>query len=95
MADVLEFDKASFESLVARIRESHERIGKELESLDARVRILRDAFTGQAAEAYDSAHARWTREFATMNDTLGRAATVVQDSDERFHAVDKKNAGSW
>jgi early secretory antigenic target protein ESAT-6 len=95
MAELLEFDPASFQNLVASLRASTREIQQRLEALDAEVSRLKDSFTGAASEAYQRAQSEWRAQLSAMNDTLDRAAAVVAESGDAFAQTDKKAARSW
>lgn len=95
MADMLEFNQESFQSLVESLRGSTREIQLRLESLDAEVARLSVSFTGAASEAYHRAQSEWRVQLAAMNDTLDRAADVVAVSGDAFAQTDAKAARSW
>lgn len=81
--------------MVEALRVTNAGIESELEQLDARVRQLEDAWSGEARDAYSRAQAQWRRELADMNRTLADAARRSAKVSARYTAARQAVALRW
>lgn len=80
---------------VEALRVANAGIESELERLDARVRSLEDAWSGEAREAYSRAQAQWRGELAAMNRVLADAARRSANASARYTATRQAVAARW
>jgi WXG100 family type VII secretion target len=74
-------------ALVEKLRSAVQSIETELSTLDAEAVRLRSSWSGEAAAAYDRAHADWTRSLVALHAALDRAATGAQSAVDRHLAA--------
>jgi WXG100 family type VII secretion target len=82
-------------ALVEKLRSAVQAIETELSTLDAEAARLRSSWSGEAAAAYDRAHADWTRALAALNVALDRSATAAQGAVDRHLAARAEVAALW
>ncbi|QCB92517.1 WXG100 family type VII secretion target [Cellulomonas shaoxiangyii] len=80
---------------VEALRVANAGIEAELERLDAQVRRLDDAWSGEARDAYARAQAQWRQELAGMNRTLADAARRAANVSARYTATREAVAARW
>ena len=66
-----------------------------LETLDTRAVALRNEWTGEASEAFDLAHKKWTAELAIMNDAVERISGAVARAGTRHEERETRNVSVW
>lgn len=81
--------------LTGRLEAAVRGIEAELDQLEARVVVLRGAWTGDAADAYDRAHAEWATSIQRMRELLGRAATAQAGALDRHLQARNEVAALW
>jgi WXG100 family type VII secretion target len=70
-------------------------IADELERLDIRVGQLEGEWSGEAREAYATAHAAWTVQLAQMNVALGRAVGAAQTAHANYAESRRQIDAHW
>jgi WXG100 family type VII secretion target len=71
------------------------RFNAALEDLRAHIAPLRQAWTREAAQAYQAEQARWDQAASALNDLLMRLGNAVRDGAEDVAATDRRAAGAW
>jgi len=72
VTDRLSIDFARMDQLQEIIGDANNSISASLDHLDDQVRTLKGEWSGEASEAYESAHAKWLKTISDMNSILSR-----------------------
>ncbi len=83
------------ERLIGELEGATTNIRTRLDELDAKVRELRGAWNGEAANAYERAQAAWTVDLAVMNGMLARARDAAASSNQRYRDTQAKVDARW
>lgn len=81
--------------LVVTLKSAAADIQAQLDALDSSVRELRSRWSGDAADAYDLAHARWTRTMSELNVVLEQGALAAQNAVDRHTAARERVTQLW
>lgn len=81
---------SSLETLERQLKRSSTAIAEELTRLDEQVVVLKGQWTGEAAAAYDVAHAKWTAQMAEMNSLLARISSAVGTARAVYSAAERE-----
>lgn len=74
------------------LRSQSDRLASVLAGLAQEATRLREQWDGGAREAYDRAHAEWSKTFGEMSTVLGRIATATDSIAERIVHADDQGA---
>lgn len=95
MSPVKKYDPEQIEKLTSSLGDANKEIARILETLDNFVVNLRSQWSGEASDAYDAAHARWTTQLAEMNRILDKANNASANSARRYARARAKIAARW
>lgn len=70
-------------------------IKQELDTLDSAVSKLRNRWSGEAQEAYDTAHRNWNQKLDEINALLARIGTATSSIGHGYVTGDKQSAGRF
>jgi len=90
---LLDFD--GMDSLGSRITAAATSISSLLVDLERQVAALRGQWTGEASNAYDSAHESWTRELGQITAILNEISAAVGAAREGYTVAERENAQRW
>lgn len=95
MSNEIKVTQAGMSALIDRLRDAIQGIEAILRELDGRVADLRGGFTGEASEAYNRAHEKWTAQLDEMNALLARHRNNTIAGAELFQDAVTKNREIW
>jgi WXG100 family type VII secretion target len=95
MAADLTVEFESVESLAETLAAAAGRISEILSTLGAEVSSLRSQWTGDASDAYDSAHASWTKDLTQMTAMLDEVSAAVGTAHNRYRTAETGNVQRW
>ncbi|GGR60214.1 WXG100 family type VII secretion target [Nocardioides luteus] len=67
----------------------------ELSNLENRINKLKSEFTGEAANAYAQAQAKWDRAVAEIQQSLAQSAAFVGQSQQDMQNADRRGAAGF
>lgn len=68
---------------------------RELDELERHILGLQENFTGEAANAYNQAQAKWNGTIRELGGALDRSSKFVNESQARMHDADMRGAGGF
>jgi WXG100 family type VII secretion target len=68
---------------------------RELDELERHILGLQENFTGQAADAYNRAQAKWNQSIKELALALDRGSKFVNEAQSRMHEADMRGAGGF
>ncbi|GHC72911.1 hypothetical protein GCM10007079_06430 [Nocardiopsis terrae] len=77
------------------LRKQTDVIAAAIDELDAKVRVVKADWIGEASEQYDERLAAWRRNVADMRALLGHAQVSLGDITDRYRRGDLQEAGNW
>ena len=92
---MLTVDADGLNSSVAQLRSALSAIGKELETLESRSRVLSANWTGQAREAYLDAYLQWRDQYQEVVTLLESVIEAIQDSNRLYGATERAVKEQW
>lgn len=92
---MLLFKPEALGSAISILSQATASIASSLSALEARSRSLSGQWTGEAANAYASAHKSWSADLAEMNAVLDAAVEALSASKGSYEAAEKANAERW
>ena len=95
MTETTSIDFGRMDALTASIAQANQNIQGALTRLDDDVRALRSAWTGDASDAYDTAHTEWTATLAELNAVLADISRTTGEITARHRAAEKQAEGHW
>ncbi|WP_313546851.1 WXG100 family type VII secretion target [Leifsonia aquatica] len=82
-------------ALLDALGRAAESIQAELDTLDREVAVLRGQWSGDAREAYDSAHAQWSQAMEALHRALTAAARAADAAGTRLSQAEEDVAARW
>ena len=95
MSGTLQFEPEALSSAISILRQATSSITTSLSTLESRSRALGSQWSGEAAQAYSSAHTSWTADLAEMNAVLAAAVEALSAAKGDYDAAEKANAERW
>ncbi|UAJ78771.1 WXG100 family type VII secretion target [Leifsonia sp. ZF2019] len=83
------------QALVARLGAATQEASRIHATLEDQVAALRGQWSGDASDAFESAHGEWTKRLDAATALLARASEHVSSAAEAFADVEKANAARW
>lgn len=93
--DGLLVNHAALEAASAQLLGTASRIDDRLNTLEAELQPLRDAWTGGAQVSYLAAKDTWDKAIAEVIVLLQQAAAMVQESSAAYRAADLRGAARF
>lgn len=81
--------------LADSVNQASQKIVSELATLDSAVAKLRDRWSGEAQEAYNTAHRAWNTKIDELNGLLGRVGVATGEIGSGYTQGDQKSAGRF
>lgn len=86
---------AQVTELASQIRSGATGIQSQLDDLDSEVSKLRESWSGDAQDSYNTAHAEWTKSLQSMNELLQRIAAATEEISQGYVSSDNSSAGRF
>lgn len=91
----IKLDSEKHLSFLDAINASVSAIGGELDRLDASVKTLQSAWSGEARDAYRIAQSEWSRSMRELRAVLDHAREGAADAGRKLRAADDSVRGLW
>jgi len=94
-ADFLKFDKEALIQSSRTLAEARAAIAGQLAALNSTSSTLSAQWTGEANEAFTTAHAKWDTEFERMSTILETISTGLDKAAQGYDRAEKANGSRW
>ena len=95
MGEEIKVNHGDMANIIDTLSNGVKKMDGELSSLENRINKLKAEFTGEAANAYAEAQAKWDRAVAEIQQALAQSAAFVGQSQQDMHDADKRGAAGF
>ena len=94
MSDI-KVDFGGVSTAAADISTGANSISSTLDTMDSQLQPLRQAWTGEASQAYEVAKTKWTTALSDMKALLADISTAVDQGGQDYQATEQRNTNRW
>lgn len=95
MGEEIVVNHGAMGSIVDVLLKGVREMDNELDALEKHILGLQENFTGEAANAYNQAQAKWNQTIRELGGALDRSSKFVNESQAQMHDADKRGAGGF